>query len=58
MQLTGADRHVALRSPASGQGALAGQQALGAEEWPQGIGALAVRMGLHSGESRAREGDF
>ncbi len=38
--------------------ALAGQQALLAETWPAETGPLRVRMGLHTGESRPRAGDY
>ncbi len=38
--------------------ALAGQQAILAEKWSNETGPLKVRMGLHTGESQAREGDF
>src|SRR5690348_8016235 len=37
--------------------ALAGQQALAAEEW-DAVGPLRVRMGLHTGEADLREGDY
>jgi len=56
---TGDGFHVAFESPSDAiAAALAGQQALAAEAWPQEIGTLKVRMGLHAGESRAREGDY
>ena len=38
--------------------ALAGQQAIIEETWPADAGPLRVRMGLHTGESREREGDY
>lgn len=38
--------------------ALAGQQAMIAERWPEGVGPLRVRMGVHTGESEERAGDF
>jgi predicted ATPase/class 3 adenylate cyclase len=38
--------------------ALAGQLAMHNEPWPAETGPLRVRMGLHTGESREREGDF
>jgi predicted ATPase/class 3 adenylate cyclase len=38
--------------------ALAGQQAIIEESWPIESGPLHVRMGLHTGESRARDGDY
>ena len=37
--------------------AVAGQAALFAEVWPDGV-SLSVRMGLHSGEADEREGGF
>jgi predicted ATPase/class 3 adenylate cyclase len=37
--------------------AVAGQQALAAEDWPDD-GALRVRMGLHTGEGRLSGGDY
>ena len=37
--------------------ALAGQQALADEDWGA-IGELRVRMGLHTGDAEAREGDY
>ena len=39
------------------QAALAVQQALGAERWPDGL-ALLVRMGLQTGEAEERDGDY
>ena len=38
--------------------ALTGQRELIAENWPAETGPLCVRMGLHTGESREREGDY
>jgi hypothetical protein len=38
--------------------AVAGQQALIGEPWPAETGPLRVRMGLHTGESRLRGGDY
>lgn len=38
--------------------ALAGQQAMIGEAWPAETGPLRVRMGLHTGESHEREGDY
>ncbi|MFN2224303.1 MAG: ATP-binding protein, partial [Candidatus Promineifilaceae bacterium] len=38
--------------------ALAGQQALIDEAWPAETGPLRVRMGLHTGQSKEREGDY
>ncbi len=59
VKTTGDGFHVVFESPANGiASALAGQQAIAAETWPQAIGPLKVRMGLHAGEGQAREGDF
>jgi class 3 adenylate cyclase len=38
--------------------ALACQQVMKAERWPEVTGSLKVRMGLHSGESHERDGDY
>ena len=38
--------------------ALAGQQKLTAEPWPEAIGPFKVRMGLHTGETQERDGDY
>jgi class 3 adenylate cyclase/DNA-binding SARP family transcriptional activator len=38
--------------------ALSAQQAMIGESWPAETGPLQVRMGLHTGESREREGDY
>jgi predicted ATPase/class 3 adenylate cyclase len=38
--------------------ALAGQQAIIEESWPAETGAIRVRMGLHTGESELRDGDY
>jgi predicted ATPase len=51
--------HVVFASPADGiAAALAGQQAIATELWPAEVGSIKVRMGLHAGEGRAREGDY
>ena len=51
--------HVVFETPSAGiVAALAGQQAIATEAWPQEIGSFKVRMGLHSGESQARDGDY
>jgi class 3 adenylate cyclase len=34
------------------------QRGLSAEDWPDGVGALSVRMGLHTGEADERDGDY
>jgi predicted ATPase len=38
--------------------ALSGQQVMIAEAWPADTGQLQVRMGLHTGQSQEREGDY
>jgi predicted ATPase/class 3 adenylate cyclase len=38
--------------------AVDGQRALLAEEWPQGIEGIQVRMGIHSGSAQLRDGDY
>jgi predicted ATPase/class 3 adenylate cyclase len=59
VKTTGDGFHVVFESPADGVAAvLAGQKAIAAEEWPPEIGTLKVRMGLHSGESKARDSDY
>ena len=51
--------HAVFESPVDGVAAtLAGQQAISAEPWPAATGLLKVRMGLHTGESQEREGDY
>ena len=59
VKTTGDGFHVVFDSPAEAlAGALAGQAALAAEDWPAETGPIRVRMGLHTGESRARAGDY
>lgn len=48
---------VVVRASDAVAAALAGQQALAAEEWGE-IGPLHVRMGLHTGEADLRKGDY
>lgn len=56
---TGDGVHAAFESPvAAVTAALAAQRALVAEEWPAETGPLRVRIGLHTGESQVREGDY
>ncbi|MEJ2710932.1 MAG: adenylate/guanylate cyclase domain-containing protein [Anaerolineales bacterium] len=51
--------HAAFESPADGvAAALAAQQALSREIWPEETGPFRVRMGLHSGVSQERDGDY
>jgi predicted ATPase/class 3 adenylate cyclase len=38
--------------------AVAGQRALQAEEWDEGIDRIPVRMGVHSGSAQLRDGDY
>ena len=38
--------------------ALEAQRALGAEQWPDEIGAIRVRMALHTGSADERDGDY
>jgi predicted ATPase/class 3 adenylate cyclase len=40
------------------QAAVTGQRALQAEAWPEDIGRMPVRMGLHSGVAQLRDGDY
>jgi predicted ATPase/class 3 adenylate cyclase len=59
VKTTGDGFHAAFESPLDGVAAtLAGQQAISAETWPAATGPLKVRMGLHTGESQEREGDY
>lgn len=56
---TGDGLHAVFESPADGvAAALAAQQAIITEAWPSQIGPFRVRMGLHTGESQEREGDY
>ena len=59
VKTTGDGFHAVFESPSDGvAAALAGQLALTAEPWPEATGPLKVRMGLHTGESQERDGDF
>jgi predicted ATPase/class 3 adenylate cyclase len=59
VKTTGDGFHAVFESPLDGVAAtLAGQQAISAEPWPAATGLLKVRMGLHTGESQQREGDY
>jgi len=59
VKTTGDGLHAVFASAADGAAAaLAGQQALRAEAWPADTGPLRVRMGLHTGDSEARDGDY
>lgn len=51
--------HAVFETPSDGvAAALAGQQAIIAEPWPEATVPLKVRMGLHTGESQERDGDY
>jgi predicted ATPase/class 3 adenylate cyclase len=51
--------HAVFDSPGDGAAAaLAGQQAIQTADWPTATGPPKVRMGLHSGESQERGGDY
>ncbi len=59
VKTTGDGFHAVFDRPADGiAAALEAQQAMHAEAWPAATGPLKVRIGLHSGESQARAGDF
>jgi predicted ATPase len=59
VKTTGAGFHAVFESPSNGvAAALDGQQAISTEPWPVATGQLKVRMGLHTGESQARAGDY
>jgi len=59
VKTTGDGFHAVFKSPSDGvAAALAGQQALNVEPWPEATGPLRVRMGLHTGESQERAGDY
>src|SRR5439155_27058912 len=38
--------------------AIAGQQALAAQAWPEAVGPIRVRMALHTAEVEPEEGDY
>lgn len=59
VKTTGDGFHAVFESSSDGVAtALEGQQKLAAEPWPATTGPLKVRMGLHTGISQEREGDF
>ncbi len=59
VKTTGDGFHVVFDTPADGlRAAIAGQQAIGKQDWPSQVGRLRVRMGIHSGESQARDEDY
>jgi len=59
VKTTGDGLHAVFDSASDGAAAaLAAQQALHIETWPEVAGPLKVRMGLHTGECQERDGDF
>jgi predicted ATPase/class 3 adenylate cyclase len=59
VKTTGDGFHAVFPSPSDGvAAAMSGQQRLAAEPWPPVMGSLKVRMGLHTGESQERDGDY
>jgi predicted ATPase/class 3 adenylate cyclase len=59
VKTTGDGFHAAFETASEGvAAAVAAQLALAGESWPAETGPLRVRMGLHTGESRPREGDY
>ncbi len=59
VKTTGDGFHAVFDSPSDGVAAsLTGQQRLATEPWPTAIGPFKVRMGLHTGVSQEREGDY
>jgi predicted ATPase len=59
IKTTGDGLHAVFEDPDDGiSAALAGQQAIATETWPVEIAPLMVRMGLHSGKSQERDGDY
>ena len=56
---TGDGFHAVFESPSDGvSAALDGQRRIAAEPWPAVIGPLRIRMGIHTGQTQEREGDF
>jgi predicted ATPase/class 3 adenylate cyclase len=59
VKTTGDGFHAVFPSPSDGlTAALSAQQRLAAEPWPPAMGSLKVRMGLHTGQSQERDGDY
>lgn len=59
VKTTGDGIHAVFSSPERAiRAAAAGQAAILAQKWPAEIGPVMVRMGLHTGESQARDGDY
>jgi len=59
VKTTGDGLHATFISPVDGvAAALAAQQAITSAAWPEAVGPLKVRMGLHTGISQERDGDY
>ena len=59
IKTTGDGLHAMFESAEKGAAAaVAGQMAVDGERWPTETGPLRVRMGLHTGESQERDGDY
>ncbi|MDX1438070.1 MAG: adenylate/guanylate cyclase domain-containing protein, partial [Anaerolineales bacterium] len=59
VKTTGDGLHAVFSSAShAANAALQAQQDLDQEAWPKNIGVIRVRMGLHTGESHLREGDY
>jgi len=59
VKTTGDGLHAVFESAADGVlAAVSMQQAMGDEVWPAETGPLEIRIGLHSGESQERAGDY
>lgn len=59
VKTTGDGLHAVFTTAPNGvAAALAGQRALQSEKWPRDVGALRVRMALHSGTAEQRDGDY
>ena len=59
VKTTGDGLHAVFTSANDGvEAALDGQRAILSESWPDEIGPLHVRMGLHTGVSQERDGDY
>jgi class 3 adenylate cyclase len=59
VKTTGDGLHAVFDSAIKGiEAALQAQQMVAAESWPADISLLRIRIGLHTGESQLREGDY
>ncbi len=59
VKMTGDGFHAVFDAATDGlAAALTVQQAILAEKWPSAAGPIKVRMGLHTGESQERDGDY